>query len=166
MGGARGGRSSQTLRARLSSEDALLGQRSNALPTSPLWSRTQSRSRAAVGCPDSSLLSSGTFSVPLSFRTLMLLKKAPCLHGSSPPGLLGQRNPRFLLESQGPAPPRSPPCGHVGSEPVDSSTSAEGVRPTTAHLKALPEQAWGGQRARVSLRRRFWTLAPWLTDSV
>lgn len=109
-----------------------------------------------------SLLSSETFSAPLSFQTLMLLKKAPCLHGSSPPGLLGQRNPRILLETQGPALPQSSPCGHVGSEPIDSSTAAEGVRPTTAHLKALPERAWGGQRAHVSLHCRFRTLVPWL----
>lgn len=97
-----------------SSEDALLGQRSNALPTSPLWSRTQSRSRAAVRMPDSEspfiwiILSASVFS------DVMLLKKAPCLHGSSPPGLLGQRNPRFLLESQGPALPTVTSVGPRG----------------------------------------------------
>ena len=159
MGGAQGGRSPQTLRVHLSSEDALLGHLSNVLPTSPPGLGPG----PGAGLQSDalfSLLSSEMFSAPLSFWTLMLLKKAPCLHGSSTPGLLGQRYPRFLLETQGPAPPRSSPCGHVGSEPIDSSTAAEGVRPTTAHLKALPERAWGGQRAHVSLCHRFWTLAP------
>ena len=96
----------------------------------------------------------------------MLLKKAPCLHSSSPPGLLGQRNPQFLPETQGPAQPRSSWCGHVGSEPIDGTIAAEGVRPMTAHLRGLPEQAWGVPRAHGSLRRRFQPLAPWLTGSV
>ena len=49
LGWARGGRSSQTLRVRLRSEDTLLDR----LPTSSLMSRARSRSRAAGGCPDS-----------------------------------------------------------------------------------------------------------------
>lgn len=128
LGWARGGRSSQTLRVHLRSEDALLNRLSNALPTSPLMSRTQSRSRAAVRCPESLVSFHLEHSQRLSFQTLMLLKKAPCLHSSSPPGLLGQRNPQFLPETQGPAQPRSSLCGHTGSEPIDGTIAAEGVR--------------------------------------